>query len=379
MSKTGFYTDERTFWHSTGAQALFLPVGDWVQPPNSTAGVDTPDSKRRFLSLVHYSGLSSRLQLAGPVEVTREDLLRVHTQEYLRKFKEVSDAGGGEVGTVASFSKGAYEIACVSAGLAKAAVEDVYTRRVANAYALCRPAGHHCLPHQAMGFCLMANIPVALEALRAAHGPVRVAIVDWDVHHGNGTQTIYYERSDTLTISIHQDRCFPPGYSGDEDRGSGAGLGFNLNVPLPAGSGHETYLAACREIVVPALERFRPELIVVASGLDANAVDPLARMLLTSQTYCEMTRLMVECAARLCGGRLAIVHEGGYSEAYVPFCGHVIVETLSGERTEVTDPALDFFMQMQPGPRALEFQLQWVSRLATAALQAQAPGGAPSR
>lgn len=362
---TSFYTDERTFWHYTGTQALFLPVGDWVQPPNSGAGADTPDSKRRFLNLVQFSGLSSNLRLAGPAPVTSEDLLRVHTPAYLQKFQQVSEAGGGEIGLVAPFGKGAFEIAQVSAGLAKAAIADVFTRRATNAYALCRPAGHHCLPDQAMGFCLLANIPIALEALRAAHGPLRVAVVDWDVHHGNGTQSIYYERSDTLTISIHQDRCFPPGYSGDDERGSGRGRGYNLNIPLPAGSGHETYLAAFQEIVIPALDRYRPDLIVIASGLDANAVDPLARMLATSQTYRELTAIMLQAADRLCGGRLAIVHEGGYAEAYVPFCGHAIVETLSGTSTRVKDPVLDMLTLMQPDSRALEFQREWVKRLAT--------------
>ena len=368
MAHTGFYTDERTFWHSTGAQALFFPVGGWVQQPNGATGADTADSKRRFLNLVQVSGLAKSLMMPESSPATLEDLLRVHTCDYLDRFKHVSDAGGGEVGFVAPFSKGAFEIAQVSAGLAKTALDDVLSGRAANAYALCRPAGHHCLADQAMGFCLLANIPVAIEAARAKHGLERVAVVDWDVHHGNGTQAIYYERADTLTISIHQDRCFPPGYSGSEDRGRGAGLGFNLNIPLPAGSGHETYLAAFEQIVIPALDRYRPQLIVVASGLDANSVDPLARMLLTSDTYRRLTALAMQAAARWCGGRLVLVHEGGYAEAYVPFCGHAIVEELSGARTEVADPGLEMFMLMQPGPRMLEFHRRWIAELASTLL-----------
>jgi acetoin utilization deacetylase AcuC-like enzyme len=368
MTKTGFYTDERTFWHSTGAQALFFPVGGWVQPPNGATGADTPDSKRRFLNLLQYSGLGGNLSMRGSPAATLEDLLRIHTPEYIERFKRVSDAGGGEVGLVAPFSGGAFEIALVSAGLAKAAIDDVVSGTVANSYALCRPAGHHCLADQAMGFCLLANIPIAIEAARAKHRFERVAIVDWDVHHGNGTQSIYYERADALTISIHQDRCFPPGYSGSEDLGNGAGMGFNLNIPLPAGSGHETYLAAFQQIVIPAIDKYRPDLIVIASGLDANSVDPLARMLLTSETFRSLTALMMEAAARWCRGRLAVVHEGGYAEAYVPFCGHAIVEELCGLRTDVKDPGLDMFNLMQPGPRVLEFHRRWVSELASALL-----------
>ena len=173
-----------------------------------------------------------------------------------------------------------------------------------------------------MGFCLLANIPIAIEAARAKHGIERVAVIDWDVHHGNGTQSIYYDDPDTLTISLHKDRCFPPGYSGADDRGEGAGVGANLNVPLLAGSGDDAYRYAFQRIVLPALERFRPELIIVASGLDASAVDPLARMQLHTDSYRFMTRAVKEAAQRHCGGRLVIVHEGGYSEAYVPFCGN---------------------------------------------------------
>jgi acetoin utilization deacetylase AcuC-like enzyme len=363
MNSTGFFTDERTFWHSTGAQALFFPVGGWVQAPNAATGADTPDSKRRFLNLLEFSGLAEKLVMPRSRPATREDLLRIHTPDYLERFKALSDASGGEAGMVAPFSRGAFEIAQISAGLAITAIDEVMSGRLDNAYALCRPAGHHCLADQAMGFCLLANIPIAVEAARARHPLDRVAIVDWDVHHGNGTQAIYYERADTLTISVHQDRCFPPGYTGTEDRGAGAGGGFNMNIALPAGSGHAAYLAAFRQIVIPALDRYRPDLIVIASGLDANSVDPLARMLLTSETYRELTRLMMDSAQRLCGGKLVLVHEGGYAEAYVPFCGHAIVEELCGVRSEVVDPGLDIFNAMQPDTRAIEFQHRWIADL----------------
>lgn len=363
MARTGFYTDERTFWHATGMQALFLPVGDWVQPPNGTAGADTPDSKRRLLNLAHASGLTRKLTLPEAIPATVEDVCRVHPRDYIDRFKATSDAGGGDLGHLAPFSKGGYEIAMLSCGLAIAAVDDVLSGKVDNAYALCRPAGHHCLADTPMGFCLLANIPIAIEAAKARHGISRVAVVDWDVHHGNGTQSIFYDRADVLTISIHQDRCFPPGYSGAEDRGEGAGLGYNLNVPLPAGAGHDAYVQAFDDIVVPALDDFKPELIIVASGLDANSVDPLARMLLHSESYRLLTQKMLDAAARLCGGKLVVVHEGGYAEAYVPFCGHALLEALSGERTAVVDPVLEMAEAWQPGPEAAAFHRQWIDRL----------------
>jgi acetoin utilization deacetylase AcuC-like enzyme len=215
-----------------------------------------------------------------------------------------------------------------------------------------------------MGFYLLANIPIAIEAAKAEHGLGRVAVVDWDVHHGNGTQAIFYDRPDVLTISLHQESCFPPGSGGVDERGEGGGEGYNLNVPLPPGSGHETYLHAMRRVVVPALERFRPELVVIASGLDANAADPLARQMLYGGSYREMTRLDTYAAEVLCQGRLVAVHEGGYAEATVPFCGLAVVETLSGARTAVEDPFEELFAAQQPSRRMLEFQFGLVDEMA---------------
>jgi acetoin utilization deacetylase AcuC-like enzyme len=360
---THFLTDERTFWHSTGVQALFLPIGDWVEPPTGSYGADTPGSKRRLVNLVRAAGFDRDLIIRSAEAATREDLLRVHPAAYIDAFKQLSDAGGGELGLFAPFSKGGFEIAALSAGLAIEAIDSVLTGTARNAYALCRPAGHHCLADQSMGFCLLANIPIAIEVAKARHGLARVAVVDWDVHHGNGTQSIFYERGDVLTMSIHQDRCFPPGYSGFEDRGAGAGLGYNLNIPLPAGSGHATYLSAIDDIVIPALRQFAPDLIVVASGLDANAVDPLARQLLHSDSFRAMTQRMVDLADAMCGGRLVVVHEGGYAEAYVPFCGLAILEALAGKRSPVIDPELDFFIAQQPDERMLDFHRILISEM----------------
>ena len=362
-NKTHFLTDERTFWHCTGVQALFLPIGDWVEPPSGSYGADTPASKRRLVNLVNAAGFDQELHISSAPAATREDLLRIHPVSYIDEFKRLSDLNGGELGVFAPFSKGGFEIAALSAGLAIDALDAVIKNEAPNSYALCRPAGHHCLANEPMGFCLLANIPIAIEAAKARHGVERIAVVDWDVHHGNGTQSIYYDRADVLTISIHQDRCFPPGYSGFDERGANAGEGFNLNVPLPAGSGHETYKYALEQVVLPALRNYAPDMIVIASGLDANAVDPLARQLLHSDSYREMTTLMVELADELCGGRLAVIHEGGYAEADVPFCGLAILEGLSGKRSTVTDPELEFFQAQQPNDRMVNFHKTLVDEM----------------
>lgn len=363
--RTAFFTDELTFWHHAGPHAVILPAGGWVQVPTGASLAESPESKRRLKSLLDVSGLLRQLDVRTAPQASEADLERVHPAAYLAKLKALSDAGGGEAGMNAPVGPGTWEIARLSAGLAIAAAEAVLTGEVDNAYSLSRPPGHHCLADQAMGFCFLANIPIAVEAMKSRHGLGRVAIIDWDVHHGNGTQAIYEDRGDVLTISLHQDRCFPPGYSGVEDRGVGAGLGANLNIPLPAGSGHAAYLRAMETIVLPALGRFRPELIIVACGLDANALDPLARMLLSSDSYREMTRMVREAAEHLCGGRLLLVHEGGYSEAYVPFCGLATIEELAGRRTEATDPLLDFVALQQPEGATADFLRARVDEIAT--------------
>lgn len=364
--QTAFFYDEKCFWHGTaGLFSLFLPVGRWVQPPAAAGLADSPESKRRILSLLQVSELAPHLAFSTAPAAGFETLQRIHSRAYLEQFKALSDAGGGELGLVAPFGPGSYEIAAQGAGLAVQLVDDVIARRYQNGYALCRPGGHHCMPDQAMGFCLLANVPVAVEEARARHGLGKVAILDWDVHHGNGTQHIYYERDDTLVISLHQEGCFPPGYGGAQDRGAGRGEGCNMNIPLLPGSGHEAYAYAMKKMVAPAIRRFRPELIVVSSGLDANAADPLARMLAHSGTYRLLAKEIMELADELCDGRLALVHEGGYSETIVPFCGLAIMEALSGRSGGVEDPTLAMFEAWQPPARQVALQCQLIDEMAS--------------
>jgi acetoin utilization deacetylase AcuC-like enzyme len=368
--RTAFFFDEHCMWHSAGQHALIMPVGGWVQPPAAGGLAESPETKRRMKSLMDVSGLSDALTVRTAPAADEDDLKRIHPVDYLARFQALSGAGGGELGDTAPIGPGSYEIARRSAGLAIEAVATVLRGEVDNAYALSRPPGHHCLPDQAMGFCFLANIPIAIEAAKARFGIERVAVIDWDVHHGNGTQAIYYDRGDVLTVSLHQEGCFPPGYGGAEDRGEGNGEDRNLNIPLLPGGGEDAYCYALERLVVPALERFSPELIIVACGYDANALDPLARMLLPSEAFRDMTRVVREAAERLCDGRLVMVHEGGYSEAYVPFCGHAAIEELAGVATAVEDPLLDFIRAQQPNAELCAFQRERLDRLAASWLAA---------
>ncbi|MCL4167706.1 UNVERIFIED_CONTAM: hypothetical protein GTU68_046386 [Idotea baltica] len=297
------------------------------------------------------TGLTNDLAAQSAAPADWEDLLRVHPDSYLTEFKRLSDAGGGELGRRTPFAAGGFEIATLSAGLSIAAVEAVLTGDVDNAYALSRPPGHHCLPDFPNGFCLLANIAIAIETAKARHGLGKVAVLDWDVHHGNGTEAIYYDRDDVLTISIHQEGNYPTDTGATTDRGRGSGDGYNMNVPLPAGAGHTAYLAVMDEIVRPALDAFQPDMIIVACGFDASACDPLARMLATADTFRQMTLRIKDAAADLCNGKLVLVHEGGYSEMYVPFCGHATLEALSGSTITAPDPMAETFAIRQPSAR----------------------------
>ena len=345
---TGFYFDESCLWHTAAAHALIVPVGGWVEPLAAGGHAESPDSKRRFKSLLDVSGLTAQLDVRTAPKASHEELLAVHTRSYIDEFEKLSAGAGGELGTRAPFGPGSFDIARQSAGLAMRAVDDVLKGEVRNAYALSRPPGHHCLPDQGMGFCLLANIAIAIEAARAKHDIQKVVVVDWDVHHGNGTQVIYYDRDDVLTISVHMEGGFPPGLAAADMRGEGKGTGHNLNILLLPGAGQSAYMAAFEQLVLPKLENYKPDLILVACGFDANGFDPLSRTLAHSGTFADMTRLVMEAASDLCDGRLVLVHEGGYAEAVVPFCGVATMEQLSGVKTGVIDPFRELLEARQP-------------------------------
>ncbi|MBB4105749.1 class II histone deacetylase [Allorhizobium borbori] len=337
---TGWNFHELYLWHSTGVSSMFFPAGLTIEPGEHAENAAT---KRRFKNLMEVSGLTEDLVSIKSVPVDEDDLALFHTRDYIAKIKAMSAAQGGDASYLTPFGPGSYEIACLAAGGTFAVMDAVLSGEIDNGYALVRPPGHHAESDQGLGFCLFGNIPVAILKNRKKHGFERVATVDWDVHHGNGTQAAFYGDPGVLTISLHQEQLYPPDSGFREERGTGAGEGYNINIPLPPGSGHGAYIAAFQQIVLPALKAYRPDLIVVPSGFDGSSADPLGRMLLHSDTYREMTRLLMEAADELCGGRLMMSHEGGYSSAYVPYCGLAVMEQLSGIKTKIDDPFLYLF------------------------------------
>lgn len=337
MPTTGFVWNELYMWHDTGHYAGVLQPDPaaFIEPDEHS---ENPKTKRRFKNLLDASGFIRELETIDSRKATDAEVLRIHDAQYIQRLKQLSQDCGGEAARSTPFGKGGYDIALLSAGGCLALAEAVMSGRVANGYVLNRPPGHHATRDSGMGFCLLANGAITASSLVKDHGLARVAIVDWDVHHGNGAESIFWEDPSVLTISIHQDNCFPPNSGAVDAVGGGAGKGFNINIPLPPGSGRGAYIAAFERVVLPALQAYRPEFILVASGFDAAGHDPLGRNMLYSSVYGEMTRMLMRVADQLCKGRLMMTHEGGYSPSIVPFCGLRVLEALSGRNSGVEDP-----------------------------------------
>lgn len=341
---TGVIWTERSMWHDSGNH--FGPPSPWLEPAPHP---ESADSKRRIRHLLDASGLSDQLTWIKPKPASDEALLRVHSPDYLQRIRETAERGGGNIGARAATHIGAngFELAALAAGGAISAVDAVISGQVDNAYVLMRPPGHHAERSDGKGFCIFNNAAVAARHAQAVHGLKRIALVDWDAHHGNGAQELFWDDPSVLAISIHQDRAFPQSIGAVEENGAGAGLGYTVNIPLPPGSGEGAYLAAMQDVVAPALKLFEPNLIIVPCGFDAGHFDPTARMLLTSESFRRMTEFIKALAAKLCQGRLVLVHEGGYALQSVPFLALAAFEALSGHRTEVNDPFLPV-MQVLP-------------------------------
>ena len=236
----------------------------------------------------------------------------VHAPDYVRAVADIARRGGGLWDYDTVIGPRSFEAALCAAGAACAAVDAVVSDRAdAGVFALGRPPGHHACPDIAMGFCLFNNVAVAARHAQRAHGVERVLIVDWDVHHGNGTQEIFYQDGTVAYFSTHQWPLYP-GTGKWTESGAGAGLGCICNVPLPAGVGDSAYHAAFSEVLAPFARRFRPDLILVSAGYDAHYRDPLAQMAVTTGGFAMLTGLVADLADELCAGRLAFVLEGGY-------------------------------------------------------------------
>src|SRR5699024_8585992 len=319
----------------TGNGALNVNAGGWVQPDTHA---ENPETKRRIKNLLERSYFMDKLNQIAPFQANPKSIELNHSVSYIEKVKSLDKSGGGNIGEDAIVGPDSYEIALKSAGGAMKAVDVVMDNEVQNVYTLNRPPGHHAEPEDGSGFCLFNNIAIAAKYAKKKYGLKRILILDWHVHHGNGTETAFYEDSEVLFISIHQENIFPKDRGRVEHKGTKGGEGYNVNVVLPAGTGNAGYLEVFKEIIEPIADQFQPELIMLSAGQDASRFDPLGRMLITAEGYHQMTERLKSIAEKYCDGKLVACHEGGYSTAYVPFCTLRIIESLRGERSSVPDP-----------------------------------------
>jgi acetoin utilization deacetylase AcuC-like enzyme len=363
-ARTALAWHERFAWYEAGIGAGFAPAGGLVQPYEA---VDAPAPKARLRSLIDVVGLTDSLTLLPVEAASEESIAAYHDPAYLARLRQLEADGSGEAGRWAPTGPDVYLTARLAVGACYAAVDQVMRGEADNSYALVRPPGHHARRAEGLGSCILANAVLGAHHARREHGVERVAIVDWDVHHGNGAQEAFWDDPAVLTVSVHQEGYFPPGGGALSERGGAGAPKGNLNVPLPPGTGHGAYLTLFEEVLLPLVREHRPDLVILCSGYDSAAMDPMGRMLLHSDSYRRLTELFKALAEDVCDGRLVVVQEGGYSPAYTPFCGLAVLEALAGAPA-AEDPFLDVFREM-PGQSLTEEQRRYIDAAAAAVSQ----------
>lgn len=295
---------------SQGAVAWFdSDAFDWHE--GSGNHPERPARLQAVRQRFQTSGLAEKLLKQSCPEVERKLLEEVHTRDYVEKVDRLTHFGATQLDADTYCSEGSWEAALRAAGAVQAAVTGVLEGRFRRAFCGVRPPGHHARPGAAMGFCLFGNVAVGAQVALKFPSVKRVAILDWDVHHGNGTEEIFIERSDVFYTSLHQYPAYPA--TGDAlERGHGAGEGYNLNVPLAPGSGDEELLSAWREHVCPALTEYNPQILLISAGFDADFRDPLGELKVTTQGFRTLSTEVMAWADENCAGRVVSVLEGGY-------------------------------------------------------------------
>ena len=292
-----------------------------------------PESPDRLIAINQHLesvGLLGTLVPVNPDYPDNGEILRVHDPDYLRKLELACRRGDLTLDSGDTYlNKNSYSIALLSAAGAIAGAEAVATGKADRAFCAVRPPGHHADRSEGMGFCLLNNAAITARYLQARHGVSKVMIIDWDVHHGNGTQSIFYEDPSVFYFSIHENPAFLyPGTGRRWETGKGAGVGTTLNAPMAPGAGDDEYRLAFEQLVAPAAERFRPEVLILSAGFDAHRDDPLADIQLTEEGFRFLSRFTIELANRFCGGKIVSLLEGGYERESLTRCTEIHIREL---------------------------------------------------
>jgi acetoin utilization deacetylase AcuC-like enzyme len=303
-----------------------------------------------IMSYLEKTGLKEQLTLIEPRPATVDEIALVHRKDYIKEIEDMAQKGGGWLDPDTVMSAGSYQAALYAAGGLIRAVDSVMGGELSGAFALVRPPGHHATAGYAKGFCLFNNIAIATKYALGKYNLERILIVDFDVHHGNGTQDTFYDNPRVMYISTHE-YPFYPGSGAVDETGGGEAKGNNVNIPLPAGCGDAEYLGVFEQVIIPLARRFKPQLILVSAGYDGHWADPLAMMELTVGGFGQMAGVIKGLADELCRGRLALTLEGGYNlEALAASVGATF-DVLLGN--SISDP-------LGPSPRSGEVNLDRV-------------------
>lgn len=345
--RVGFVFDDRYLQHNPGLETHWMSGTPYpfVEPILHNSNFRLVFRSKHLIDL---TGLGKDLIKIEGRAATDEQIGWYHTPAYIQSVKDISAAGGGDVGGGTPVASDGYEIACLSTGGCLAAVDAVLEGRVDRAFANVRPPGHHAKADIGMGYCVWNNVVIAARYAQKQHGLKKVMVLDWDVHPGNGTQDAFYSDPSVLFFNLFQHGIFGPGVCERDQIGEGDAIGTNVNIAVPPGSGHATYMAAFARLVEPITREFKPDIILVSAGQDASISDPLGRNQLVCESYRLMTESLMGLAADLCDGRLAILQEGGYSENYAPYCTLAIVEALMERRTGISEPLTWEYAQGRP-------------------------------
>lgn len=289
-----------------------------------------------IISHLEQTGLKQQLTLIKPRAASIKELSTVHQEEYISHIRDVAQRGGGWLDPDTVMSPDSYEAALYAAGGTIRATEAVMNGEVDSAFALVRPPGHHATSQQAMGFCLFNNVAVATKYALSKYNLERIAIIDFDVHHGNGTQEAFYDNPQVLYLSTHQ-YPFYPGTGDIKETGSGAAKGTKVNIPLRAGCGDNEYLQVYEQVVIPVARRFNPQFILVSAGYDPHWADELAMMQITTTGFAQMVKIIKQLADELCSGRLVFSLEGGYNLKALATSVKATFDMLLG-KTSIEDP-----------------------------------------